>query len=89
MIEWVENNYQIISVSFGLCAALFIIIRVSVMGLKSLVNYIEHEQRNKWQAEFFDRNHQEIKEMHKDITMIKEVYAAKNGERLGKKINLD
>ncbi len=80
MIEFVENNYQIISVTFGLCAALFVILRVSVMGLKSLVNYIEHEQRNKWQAEFFDRNHQEIVEMHRDINMLKQVYAAKNGE---------
>ena len=80
MIEWVESNFQIITFIFGLCGALFIIIRVSVLGLKSLVNYIEHEQRNKWQAEFFDRNHQEIKEMQKDINLLKEVYAAENGQ---------
>jgi len=61
MIDWIDNNYQIISVTFGLCAALFVILRVSVMGLKSLVNYIEHEQRNK-------------------LNMLKQVYAAKNGE---------
>jgi hypothetical protein len=80
MIEWVGSNHQIIRVAFALCGALFIIIRVSVMGLKSLVNYIEHEQRNKWQAEFFDRNHQEIKEMQKDINLLKQVYAAENGQ---------
>jgi len=84
MIEWVESNYQIITFIFGLCAALFIVLRVSVLGLKSLVNYIEHEQRNKWQAEFFDRNHQEIKEMQKDINMMKQVYAANNGEVIDK-----
>jgi hypothetical protein len=80
MIEWIDNNYQIISVGFGLCAALFIILRVSLLGLQSLINYIEHEQRNKWQSEFFDRNHQEIKEMQKDINLLKQVYAAENGE---------
>jgi hypothetical protein len=84
MIEWIDNNYQIISVGFGLCAALFIILRVSLLGLQSLINYIEHEQRNKWQSEFFDRNHQEIKEMQKDINLLKQVYAAENGEVIDK-----
>jgi hypothetical protein len=84
MIEWIDNNYQIISVGFGLCAALFIILRVSLLGLQSLINYIEHEQRNKWQSEFFDRNHQEIKEMQKDINLLKQVYAAENGEVIEK-----
>ena len=84
MIEWIDNNYQIISVVFGLCAALFIILRVSLLGLQSLINYIEHEQRNKWQSEFFDRNHQEIKEMQKDINLLKQVYAAENGEVIDK-----
>lgn len=84
MIEWVESNYQIIKVVFGLCAALFIILRVSLLGLQSLINYIEHEQRNKWQSEFFDRNHQEIKEMQKDINLLKQVYAAANGEVIEK-----
>ncbi len=80
MIDWIDSNYQIISVTFGLCAALFIILRVSVMGLKSLVNYIEHEQRNKWQAEFFDRNHQDLKQLHRDVNKLKQIYAAKNGD---------
>jgi hypothetical protein len=71
-------------VGFGLCAALFIILRVSLLGLQSLINYIEHEQRNKWQSEFFDRNHQEIKEMQKDINLLKQVYAAENGEVIEK-----
>jgi hypothetical protein len=84
MIEWIDSNYQIISVGFGLCAALFIILRVSLLGLQSLINYIEHEQRNKWQSEFFDRNHQEIKEMQKDINLLKQVYAAENGEVIEK-----
>ena len=80
MIEWVESNYQIISVGFGLCAALFIIIRVSVMGLKSLVNYIEHEQRNKWQAEFFDRNMSKIEGIERELATLKQYLAAQNGE---------
>ncbi len=87
MSDFIANNYQVISVSFGLLAALFVLFRVSIMGLKSLVNYIEHEQRNKWQAEFFDRNHgtiedlrKEIKENKADIALIKENYAANNGK---------
>ena len=79
MSDFIANNYQVISVSFGLLAALFVLFRVSIMGLKSLVNYIEHEQRNKWQAEFFDRNHEEIIKMKADIALIKENYAANNG----------
>jgi hypothetical protein len=87
MSEFIANNYQVISVSFGLLAALFVLFRVSIMGLKSLVNYIEHEQRNKWQAEFFDINlgsidslRQEIKELERDIALLKENYAANNGK---------
>jgi hypothetical protein len=79
MSEFIANNYQVIGVSFSLLAALFVLFRVSIMGLKSLVNYIEHEQRNKWQAEFFDRNHEEINKMKSDIALIKENYAANNG----------
>ena len=87
MSDFIANNYQVISVSFGLLAALFVLFRVSIMGLKSLVNYIEHEQRNKWQAEFFDINlgsidslRQEIKELERDVSVLKQSYAANNGK---------
>ena len=95
MSDFIANNYQVISVCFGLLAALFVLFRVSIMGLKSLVNYIEHEQRNKWQAEFFDLNHNDnnefkkeirlqIKELERDIALIKENYAANNGKLINK-----
>ena len=87
MSEFIANNYQVISVSFAFLAALFVLFRVSIMGLKSLVNYIEHEQRNKWQAEFFDINlgsidslRQEIKELERDVSVLKQNYAANNGK---------
>jgi len=80
MLEFIREYYQVISVTFGLLAALFVIVRVFILGLKSLIRYIEHEQRNKWQAEFFDRNHLEIEEMKKDLCLIKQKYAANNGK---------
>ena len=83
MSEFIENNYQVISVCFGLLAAILVVVRVSVLGLKSLVNYIEHEQRNKWQAEFFDRNHEEIQQIRADVSLLKETYAACEGKVLG------
>ena len=88
--EFIENNYQVISVCFGLLAAILVVVRVSVLGLKSLVNYIEHEQRNKWQAEFFDINlgtidglREEIKELERDVSLLKQTYAACEGKVLG------
>ena len=83
MSEFIANNYQVISVCFGLLAAILVVVRVSVLGLKSLVNYIEHEQRNKWQAEFFDRNHEEIQQIRADDSLLKETYAACEGKVLG------
>ncbi len=83
MSEFIANNYQVISVCFGLLAAILVVVRVSVLGLKSLVNYIEHEQRNKWQAEFFDRNHEEIQQIRADVSLLKETYAACEGKVLG------
>ena len=83
MLEWIAEYYQVISVVFGFCAALLVISRLTLIGLRSLVRFIEHEQRNKWQSEFFDRNYTEIKEMRDDIALLKENYAANNGRRLG------
>ncbi len=80
MLEFVEEYYQIISVVFGLLAALFVIFRVLIIGLKSLINYIEHEQRMSFQSEFFDRNHLEIEEMKKELSLLKQEYAANNGK---------
>lgn len=36
-----------------------------------------------YQAEFFDRNHGEIKELRGDMAAIKEAYAMSNGKTIG------
>ncbi len=87
MLEWIAEYYQVISVVFGTCAAVLVICRLGLIAIRSLIRFIEHEQRNKWQAEFFDRNHAEIKELRDDIALLREDYAANNGRRLGTKIN--
>ena len=93
MLEWIAEYYQVISVVFGTCAAVLVICRLGLIAIRSLIRFIEHEQRNKWQAEFFDRNHTEIKEykqkseremkkLSDDIARLREDYAANNGRRL-------
>ena len=64
---------------FSVVGFLFILYRMALGGLKALVLYIESNLRMKYQAEFFDRNHGEIKELRDDMTKIKEIYAAANG----------
>ena len=82
MLEWIAEYYQVISVVFGCCAAVLAVFKLGHIILRSLIRFIEHEQRNKGQAEFFDRNYQEIKEMRDDIALLKENYAANNGRRI-------
>ena len=76
------SDYKCWALAFVLLCLL--LLGVSVMGLKSLVNYIEHEQRNKWQAEFFDRNMSKIESIEREIATLKQYLAAKNGEVIDK-----
>jgi hypothetical protein len=93
MSDYIANNYQVISVCFGSLAAIFVLLRVSLLGLKSLVSYIESNQRMQYQAEFFDRNHQEkiddrafynseLKEIKSEINAIKLKYATDKCESI-------
>lgn len=54
MIEFINNNYQVISTVFGLCAALFIGFRVCGALLAKYAEFIRREQRNEFQAGYFD-----------------------------------
>ena len=79
MLEWIAEYYQPISVGFGSLAAVWALVRLFMAAVTQLVLYVENNQRMKYQAEFFDRNHQEIIDLKKDVAALRENYAANNG----------
>ena len=79
MLEWIAENYQPISVGFGSLAALWALVRLLMSGIEARDSYIENNQRMRFQAEFFDRNHQVILDLQKDVAALRENYAANNG----------
>ena len=59
----IELYKNIAWLTFGCIAALFTFFRVSVIAMKGFIHIVEKRQQNKWQAEFFDRNHDDYKEL--------------------------
>ena len=58
----------------GLIAIGFIFIRAFFMLRNRDIDRIEKNQRAKWQAEFFDRNHGDYKELRNEIDSVKDDY---------------
>lgn len=67
MIEFVKDYG-------GLIAIGFIFIRAFFMLRNKDIEIIEKNQRAKWQAEFFDRNHGDLKELRSELDKVKDDY---------------
>ncbi len=72
MIEWAIHHKEAVSLGFGFAAFCYVLIRIfSWFRNKDIVN-IESKLRQKWQAEFFDRNHKDYIDLRDKYDALKD-----------------